>query len=154
MLKNQKGITLIALVITIIVLLILAGITITMLSSQDSAPNKAAEAKIMNDVGTAKDAVGLKASEAIQEWYSQKYTTSTAPTSTSAGAAVLAATYTSNGVSITPSNDNPPTGYIGKLTILSNEAKPDGKKYQVIGNVDSNGGIAWQDGTWETVSGT
>ena len=46
MFKNQKGITLIALVITIIVLLILAGITIALITSQDSAPNKAAEAKI------------------------------------------------------------------------------------------------------------
>ena len=33
MLKNQKGITLIALVITIIVLLILAGVSIAMLTS-------------------------------------------------------------------------------------------------------------------------
>ena len=45
-LKGQKGITLIALVITIIVLLILAGITISQIASQDSAPNKAAEAKV------------------------------------------------------------------------------------------------------------
>ena len=40
-LKNVKGITLIALVITIIVLLILAGITINMISSQDGILNKA-----------------------------------------------------------------------------------------------------------------
>ena len=44
-LKNVKGITLIALVITIIVLLILAGITINMISSQDGILNKAVTAK-------------------------------------------------------------------------------------------------------------
>ena len=44
-LKNVKGITLIALVITIIVLLILAGITINMISSQDGILNKATSSK-------------------------------------------------------------------------------------------------------------
>ncbi len=44
-LRNKKGITLIALVITIIVLLILAGVSITMISSQDGILNKATSAK-------------------------------------------------------------------------------------------------------------
>ena len=44
-LKNSKGITLIALVITIIVLLILAGISITMLAGDNSILKKAGEAK-------------------------------------------------------------------------------------------------------------
>lgn len=43
--KNQKGITLIALVITIIVLLILAGITIAMLTGENGLLNKANAAK-------------------------------------------------------------------------------------------------------------
>ena len=43
--KNKKGITLIALVITIIVLLILAGVSISMISSQDGILNKATGAK-------------------------------------------------------------------------------------------------------------
>lgn len=43
--KNSKGITLIALVITIIVLLILAGISIMMLTGNNSILNKAKEAK-------------------------------------------------------------------------------------------------------------
>ena len=44
-LRNKKGITLIALVITIIVLLILAGVSITMISSQDGILGKATSAK-------------------------------------------------------------------------------------------------------------
>ena len=43
--SSNKGITLIALIITIIVLLILAGITIASLTGSDSAPAKANEAK-------------------------------------------------------------------------------------------------------------
>lgn len=44
MLKGQKGITLVALVITIIVLLILAGITITLTIGQDGILKRAEEA--------------------------------------------------------------------------------------------------------------
>ena len=44
-LKNKNGITLIALVITIIVLLILAGISITMLAGDNSILQRAADAK-------------------------------------------------------------------------------------------------------------
>ena len=44
-LKKNKGITLIALVVTIIVLLILAGISIYMLTGQNGILNRAAEAK-------------------------------------------------------------------------------------------------------------
>ena len=44
-LENNRGITLIALVITIIVLLILAGVSIAMISSQDGIPGKATSAK-------------------------------------------------------------------------------------------------------------
>lgn len=43
--KRKEGITLIALVITIIVLLILAGITISMISSQDGILGKVVEGK-------------------------------------------------------------------------------------------------------------
>ena len=44
-LKRNKGITLIALVVTIIVLLILAGISIVMLTGQNGILNRANEAK-------------------------------------------------------------------------------------------------------------
>ncbi len=45
MIKQRKGITLIALVVTIIVLLILAGISITMITGQNGILNRAQEAK-------------------------------------------------------------------------------------------------------------
>ena len=71
--KGNKGITLIALVITIIVLLILAGVTIAQITSQDSAPQKAAEAKRANEIGAAKDEATMLASNYVQEYMEKKY---------------------------------------------------------------------------------
>lgn len=45
MFKKEKGITLVALVITIIVLLILAGVTISLVVSDNGVINKAKDAK-------------------------------------------------------------------------------------------------------------
>ena len=47
--KENKGITLIALVITVIVLLILAGVSISMLTGNNSIITKAGEAKTATD---------------------------------------------------------------------------------------------------------
>lgn len=71
--KNQKGITLIALIITIIVLLILAGVTIAQIAGNDSAPNKAVEARTKNEQGAAKDAATLLVVEKIQDYYEAKH---------------------------------------------------------------------------------
>ena len=45
MFKKEKGITLVALVVTIVVLLILAGVSITMVLGQNGIVNKAKDAK-------------------------------------------------------------------------------------------------------------
>lgn len=56
--KSSRGITLIALVVSIIVLLILAGISISMLSGDNSILSKAGDAATMTEVarirGTSK----------------------------------------------------------------------------------------------------
>ena len=60
---KQKGITLIALVITIIVLLILAGITIAMLTGQNGVLTQANNAKIAQAHGNVKDSMALAYNE-------------------------------------------------------------------------------------------
>ena len=65
--KGQNGITLIALVVTIIVLLILAGISISMLTGQNGILNRAAEAKEKTQVANEKEAVNMAAMEALTE---------------------------------------------------------------------------------------
>ena len=57
--KGNKGITLIALVITIIVLLILAGVSIAMLSGDNSILTKAQEARDKSSAGTLDETVKI-----------------------------------------------------------------------------------------------
>ena len=57
--KNSKGITLIALVITIIVLLILAGVTIATLTGDNGILKQADKAKTETTMGEEKEAIGL-----------------------------------------------------------------------------------------------
>ena len=58
-LKSNKGITLLALVITIIVLLILAGVTINMIRNDGSTLDKAGEAKTETDKAYEKESIKL-----------------------------------------------------------------------------------------------
>ena len=64
---NKKGITLIALVITIIVILILAGITISMITSQDGILKKAVEAKERTEKSTNEEKIKLAYIGALDE---------------------------------------------------------------------------------------
>ena len=63
--KNMRGITLIALVITIIVLLILAGVTIAMLTGENGIIKQAQNAKDITDKKTAEE-------ELLIEWLDVK----------------------------------------------------------------------------------
>ena len=65
--KPEKGITLVALVITIIVLLILAGISIMGLSGNNGLISKTQKAKIKTQLSTAKQEVSLAISGLIAE---------------------------------------------------------------------------------------
>ena len=68
--KKQEGITLIALVITIIVLLILAGVTIAMLTGDNGLLTRAKDAKTQNEYAAIQDKVQL----AIQSVYTDVLT--------------------------------------------------------------------------------
>ncbi len=57
--KNNKGITLIALIVTIIVLIILAGVAIAMLRGDNGILNRASEAKYDNVIGSTDEQVRL-----------------------------------------------------------------------------------------------
>ena len=65
MMKEQKGITLIALVITIIVLLILAGVSIAMLTGNNGVLTKATTAKSETAVAEVKEQVMLAMNEIL-----------------------------------------------------------------------------------------
>ncbi len=63
--KRNKGITLIALVVTIIVLLILAGISIAMLTGQNGILNRATDAKNTTETTQVDEQVKLSVAEAL-----------------------------------------------------------------------------------------
>ena len=65
--RQQKGITLIALVVTIIVLLILAGISINMLTGQNGILNRASEAKIAQGISKVEEIARLRLQAAYAE---------------------------------------------------------------------------------------
>ena len=76
--RSQKGITLVALVITIIVLLILAAVTIAALGGSNGILTNASNAQIQNELGEAKDLINLAANEGINDYYTTTYVNSTA----------------------------------------------------------------------------
>ena len=60
MIKNKKGITLIALVVTIVVLLILAGVSIAMLGGENGIVTQAQKAKEQTKEEGAKEQIGVE----------------------------------------------------------------------------------------------
>ena len=66
-LRRNKGITLIALVVTIIVLLILAGISISMLTGENGILNRASEAKQNTGIAQTEELVKLSVTDAISQ---------------------------------------------------------------------------------------
>ena len=65
--KKQKGITLIALVITIIVLLILAGVSIATLTGENGILTRANDAKEQTEIASEKEQVELAAAAALAD---------------------------------------------------------------------------------------
>lgn len=72
--KNQKGVTLIALVITIIVLLILAGISIAMLMSDDSIAKNGSKAEEVTFGAELKEELQRTITNMILEGYAAEET--------------------------------------------------------------------------------
>lgn len=67
--RNERGITLVALVVTIVVLLILAGVTITYALSNNGIFTKAQEAGMVSEQATIREAVSSAQAECMMEYY-------------------------------------------------------------------------------------
>ena len=74
--KNQKGITLIALVVTIVVLLILAGVAIAMLRGDNGILTEATKASDSTKKAEAEEAINNAINEGTTAYYDKKYVTS------------------------------------------------------------------------------
>ena len=67
--KKEQGITLIALIVTIIVLLILAGVSLNLVSGSDGILNRATTAVSKADEAKAKEQVELFVAECMTKYY-------------------------------------------------------------------------------------
>ena len=126
--RNSKGITLIALVITIIVLLILAGVSIAMLTGQNGILTQAQNASKQTDIGKEKEQIALAYNGAVTEKQSTDIT-----------ADDLNDQFEANGTDATASGENPITVTFGE---------PSNRVY----TIDSNGNIT-EGGSSQTPGG-
>ena len=67
--KSNKGITLIALVITIIVLLILAGVSLSLAAGSNGILGRAQKAVDVNNMAQIKEEIQLKLAEVMMDYY-------------------------------------------------------------------------------------
>ena len=140
-LKERKGITLIALVITIIVLLILAGVSIAMLTGQNGILTQAQKAKTTTENKSAEEKVKLAvmAARSQSEDASLDLEKLTTEVTTNYGGQVdggaFPATVTIDGKSFTVDSDGNVTSKdsetAGKITIIEGDGKSVGNIIEV-----------------------
>lgn len=146
--RNQKGITLIALVITIIVLLILAGVSIAMLAGDNGVLSKSRQAKSDNELGAAKDQVALLATEALTNYYEETYVNSNNATYNGTALQSKIITYLST-------DDKAASTVAPVEVVIKSEANTIELKYQgrtTTGTVNNQGKITWTPIANETVT--
>mgnify|MGYP000634507866 FL=1 len=112
--RNERGITLVALVVTIVVLLILAGVTITYALSNNGIFAKAQEAGMVSEQATIRDAVSSAQAECMMEYYDASKTTKTE-------AKDLISKYVPSGWSVTATTAPTTTGGViaGTVTVAT-----------------------------------
>ena len=134
-LKGTKAITLIAMVISILVLLILAGVSLALVVGETGITQRAVTAKKTYDIAGAKEQVELLVEGYIGDYYGKKYTSGEA-VSQDIGtyvAAQLASDTT-----------------VGDYTLETSEANVTLKKGEETvakGKINASGGLDWSNGT-------
>lgn len=71
--KGNKGVTLVALVITIIVLLILAGVSISLVVGDNGVLSQAMDAADQTGLSTVEEQINLAVGSAVADWVDEKY---------------------------------------------------------------------------------
>ncbi len=140
--RQERGITLIALVITIVVLLLLAGVTMTMVSGSNSAPEKATEAAQKDAIAGAKDEIAMEVQEAVLNYYNNTYVEGDGTKEKSVQEVVsgAASTAVENAKKRNSQLLSSSTVDRKNCTITLNT-----KSYTVTGTIDEKGAIAWSD---------
>ena len=148
--KNNKGITLIALVVTIIVLLILAGVSIAMLTGQNGILNRASQASYSSKLSDASETLSYNCTEAISELYATAYTSANVSDSSVNDLAIIKKLYNickdhtgvSSDVTVTMSVTSEPTSVPASGSEITVTLKNSG--YKKVGTITKTG-ILWAD---------
>ena len=126
MLRQEKGITLISLVITIIVMLILAGVTISMVLGENGVLTQATKAKATSAQASVEEQLQQAMTAAISQFYQDSYVDTSVSGGTSDLATALTTYVTGSGATVFESSL--PTNY-GRIaaSTLTITADADGK---------------------------
>ena len=138
--RNQKGITLIALVITIIVLLILAGVSIAMLTGDNGLLSRSQQSIKDNAIAGAKDEVSTEVQALMAQFLQDKYS-NTAWTANATNDDARQYVMTNIESKITESRKHGCTIEYGTTTTGTITIKKDGR--QAVGTVAANGTLTW-----------
>lgn len=140
MLKNNKGITLIALVITIIVLLILAGVSIALVTGDNGILGQATRAGAETQVAEAREMAIMDVNTLIAQYYEERYVNKQ---STGTDLEDTAKEYVVSNLPTLAATKGEYYTFSGS-TITLKPLKSDGT--QVTGNFnEDNGTITWSD---------
>ena len=133
--RNQKGITLVALVITIIVLLILAAVTIAALGGSNGILTNASRSQVANELGEAQDLINLTANEAINNYYTTIYVNGTAEVDGSNDKQTMVA----NAINALSLNNGTTKTVIDETTDTPSPDTPTGKKLVTVTSKNGKG---------------
>ena len=139
--KNNKGITLIALIVTIIVLLILAGVSIAMLTGQNGILNRASEASYRTKLQDAAETISYSASEAITAYYNKAYVDTNATGEASSLQAIISAY---NSTEIDSDVTKTPASVTYNADTASYEVQLDYNNHHKKGTITASG-LKWKD---------
>ena len=128
--KNQKGITLVALVITIIVLLILAGVSISLVLGQNGVLTQASNAVVKNNDAAAKQEIEMAVAACYTEFMAAWAQNTGAQFSTYVDASKISANLSDSAGSVVDSGDSTypyAYKYAGRTDVLFKVDSTNGK---------------------------
>jgi len=151
--KNNKGITLISLVVTIIVLLILAGVSIAMLSGDNSILSRAKETGYKQPLANAQEVIGVNVADEITKYMNKVYIDSNASDgqTTEAGAIYTAITNAKSSLNADTATSATEYSQVTKLkvhydgtaTTKGTKVTVSYNKYYIVGTISGNGILSW-----------
>lgn len=149
MLKKNGGITLIALVITIIVLLILAGVSIAMLTGQNGLLTRTTEAADKQVIAGAKDDITTAVAAFGADWYEARYVNNQTSLDSSDKTAYITEKLTTYINTTRAGSIEGCTVTISGSTVTVNKTGATSGDVKATGTVRASGTIEW---TWEKIS--